>query len=173
MGTGGRISAGVKLPKREADSSLPSSAEVKNGRTIPALPHVFMAQEQIYLTFHLIHRQVRPVGIDSPAEKHCFSLQDTTRIECFNGLKRPHLPTKYLCVSYDSHKKEELFLQAALTHCFLQWRCCMKFDLFPLLWVLVSFLPVFYSLSLIFACYIFCEYKLNFEIVFRWTSCFK
>jgi hypothetical protein len=32
--------AGVKCPGREADHSSPSSAELKNGGTIPSLPHV-------------------------------------------------------------------------------------------------------------------------------------
>jgi hypothetical protein len=40
MGTGGAV-PGVKRPGREADHSPPSSAEVKNGETIP--PLLFMA----------------------------------------------------------------------------------------------------------------------------------
>jgi hypothetical protein len=39
----GALSSGVKRPWREADSSPPSSAKVKNGGAIPPLPHVFMA----------------------------------------------------------------------------------------------------------------------------------
>jgi hypothetical protein len=35
----GALFPGVKRPRREADHSLPSSAEVKNGGTIPPLPH--------------------------------------------------------------------------------------------------------------------------------------
>jgi hypothetical protein len=35
---------GVKKPKLEADNSLPSSAEVKNGGAISPNPYVFMAQ---------------------------------------------------------------------------------------------------------------------------------
>jgi hypothetical protein len=37
----GALSPGVKQPRREADHSPPSSAEVKNGGAIPPLPHVF------------------------------------------------------------------------------------------------------------------------------------
>jgi hypothetical protein len=38
MGTGGSLSVSVKRPGREADQSLPSSTEIKNGRAIPPLP---------------------------------------------------------------------------------------------------------------------------------------
>jgi hypothetical protein len=34
------ISLGVKLPRREADNSLPFSGEVKNGGAIPPFPHM-------------------------------------------------------------------------------------------------------------------------------------
>jgi hypothetical protein len=37
---GGAISHGVKWPEREADSSPPASAEVKNCGTIRSLPHM-------------------------------------------------------------------------------------------------------------------------------------
>jgi hypothetical protein len=33
---------GVKQPRHEADSPPPTSVKVKNGGTIPSLPHVFM-----------------------------------------------------------------------------------------------------------------------------------
>jgi hypothetical protein len=36
----GALSLRVKRPGREADNSLPSSAEVKNGGVIPPLPHM-------------------------------------------------------------------------------------------------------------------------------------
>jgi hypothetical protein len=36
----GAISAGVKRPEREADRSLPSSTEVKNGKPISLFPHM-------------------------------------------------------------------------------------------------------------------------------------
>jgi hypothetical protein len=38
MGTGGALSSGVKRPGHEADHSLPSNVEVKNGGAIPPLP---------------------------------------------------------------------------------------------------------------------------------------
>jgi hypothetical protein len=34
------LSPGVKRPGREADYSLPSGAEVKDGGTLPPLPHM-------------------------------------------------------------------------------------------------------------------------------------
>jgi hypothetical protein len=34
---------GVQRPRREADHSPPSTAEVKNGGAIPPLPHISMA----------------------------------------------------------------------------------------------------------------------------------
>jgi hypothetical protein len=37
--TNGSVSLGVRRPGREADRSLLSSAEVKNGGAIPPLPH--------------------------------------------------------------------------------------------------------------------------------------
>jgi hypothetical protein len=40
LGTGGRFPRGVKRLGREADQSPPSSAEVKNGWTVPPLPHM-------------------------------------------------------------------------------------------------------------------------------------
>jgi hypothetical protein len=36
----GTLSPGIKQPGREADHSPASSAEVKNGEAIPALPHM-------------------------------------------------------------------------------------------------------------------------------------
>jgi hypothetical protein len=37
----GAISSGTELPRRKADHSHPSSAEVKNGGAIPPLTHMF------------------------------------------------------------------------------------------------------------------------------------
>jgi hypothetical protein len=39
---------GVKLPEREADHSPPSSAQVKNGGTIPPLPHTSFVTLMVY-----------------------------------------------------------------------------------------------------------------------------
>jgi hypothetical protein len=36
----GALSQGIKQPKREADHSAPSSADVKNGGAIPPLTHM-------------------------------------------------------------------------------------------------------------------------------------
>jgi hypothetical protein len=39
----GALSQGVKRPGSEADHSPQANAEIKNGGTIPPLPHVFTA----------------------------------------------------------------------------------------------------------------------------------
>jgi hypothetical protein len=49
----GALSLGIKQPRREADHSPPSSAEVKNGGAIPPLPHIFS-----YLDAQLMNHKV-------------------------------------------------------------------------------------------------------------------